>query len=131
MAILTSTAITEDDRRDTVREYAGISDSAYEDADLDRKIETADEIARTYFGAQGAALDGTEDFFANLVTVSNLLASIAIREGIGGSDNIAVVKEQSVRYRSIVSAQNRREPEQGIREAIKTRGINSGAGPFT
>ena len=130
MAIISSTDITAATRRSNIRELAGISDVTFTDDDLDLKIENADEIARTYFGVQGVTLDGDEEYFRNLITVANLICSNLIRHGIGGQENISVAKEQMALYKSIVAAQNRHEPEQGVRTAQKTRGINNQTGDF-
>ena len=131
MTIITSTEITEEIRRTNVRELAGISTATFTNDELDEKIENADEVARTYFDAQGVALDGSEDYFRNLVTVANLFCSALIRQGIAGQENISVAKEQILLYKSIVNAQHQREPEQGELHVAKTQGINKKSGDFT
>ena len=124
MAILHSTEITQDSRRTIIRELANISAAKYSDDELDSRIENWDEVSRTYFQAQGLDLDGTENYYHNLITVSNLLTSIAILNGIGGSDNLARLKEQTTLFKSIVAAQNRKEVEQNEFTTMKTNGIN-------
>ena len=131
--MITSPDTTEDDRRDAVRELAGISTRVLGNADLDRKINTADDTARTYFSAQGTVLTGAEPYFRNLINVANLYASIAIREGIGGQENVSVAKDQGIRARSIVSAQNKTEPAQAVLNVDRTPGFGSAdnRGTFT
>ena len=130
MPIIHSNDIPESLRRDTIRDLADITSSTMDDDTLDEKIKSWDEVARTYFGVQQIDLSGTEPYFRNLVTVSNLLTSVAIRQGLGGSMNISVAKEQITQYMSIVSAQNRKAPEQGEAAIKKTSGINNMAGTF-
>lgn len=129
MAIISSDIITEDTRRKTVRELAAISSVTYDDDELDARIENADQISKTYFNVS-TELTGDEPFFRNLITVSNLITSVLIRQSIGGSDNTAVAKDQAMLYKSIVNAQNQKEPEQGGQILERTAGINNRAGTF-
>lgn len=129
MAIISSDVITEEIRRKTIRELADISSATFDNDELDARIENADQISKTYFNAN-SELTGEEDYFRNLITVSNLITSVLIRQGLGGGDNIAVAKDQTVMYRSIVNAQNKKEPEQGQEIMTKTAGINNRAGTF-
>ena len=122
MAILTSDTITVDIRRRSVRTLADITSVTMNDATLDEKIEPWDEVARTYFQVQGQTLDGSEAYFKNLITVSDLLTSIAIRQSIGGRDNIDVAKDQTTLFKSIVNSQNKKEMEQGANLIKKTAG---------
>ena len=110
-------------RRTHVRELADITDVTIGDASLDARIDAWDEAAKTYFQVQGQTLDGTEDYFRNLITVSNLLTSSAIRQSIGGRDNIDVARDQKDLAKSLISAQNSKEPEQGEDIIHKTAGI--------
>ena len=130
MTIISSAEITEEIRRTNVRELAGISTATFTDDQLDAKIENADEVAKTYLSVQEKTLDGTEDYFRNLVTIANLICSVFIRQGIAGQENAAIAKEQIAMYESIVAAQNQRKPEQGQLHATRTSGINSKSGDF-
>ncbi|MCY4490447.1 MAG: hypothetical protein OXC46_03170 [Thaumarchaeota archaeon] len=124
--MLTSADITDADRRRNVRELADISDATFTDVEIDFRIKNADAVALSYFQVIDAdGLDGTEPFFRNLVTVSNLIASVLIRQGLGGIDNTSVAKEQAMMYRSIVSAHNKKEPSQSVEGIGKTGGINN------
>ena len=122
--MITGGDITDQVRRDAVREAAGISEATYDDADLDRKITTWDAVARSYFDVVGATLDGTEPYFQNLITVSNLHTSAAIRQGLGGPENIAAATAQLSLAKSIVAANNKIAPEQAETVVAKTAGIS-------
>ena len=124
--MLTSVDITDTERRRNVRELADISEATFTDTEIDFRIENADSVALTYFQVSEAdGLDGSEPFFRNLITVSNLIASVLIRQGLGGIDNTTVAKEQGIMYRSIVSAYNKKEPSQSVEGIGKTGGINN------
>ena len=124
--MLTSVDITDTERRRNVRELADISEATFTDTEIDFRIENADSVALTYFQVSEAdGLDGSEPFFRNLITVSNLIASVLIRQGLGGIDNTTVAKEQGIMYRSIVSAHNKKEPSQSVEGIGKTGGINN------
>ena len=126
--MITSPEITADERRRNVRDLADISEATFTDIELDHRIENADSVALSYFEISEA--DGTEPYFRNLITVANLIASTLIRQGLGGIDNTSVAKEQGIMYRSIVSAYNKKEPEQSGNSIGKTGGINNGTGTF-
>ena len=130
MVIISSEQITEDQRRANIRELANISPLKFSDDELDLKIENWDAVTKSYFNVEGQELTGVETFFRNFITVSNLLTSIAILNGIGGSDNLARLKEQTALYRSIINAQNQKEPEQSTNKIIQTFGINNKSGTF-
>lgn len=130
MEIISSSDMAKNQRRRIIRDLANITIHTYDNDSLDSRIKNWDEIARTYFRVQGVTLTGDEIYFHNLITVSNLLTSIAIRESLGGNENLAVAKEQTILYRSIVNAQNKKEPEQGLNSISKTNGINNQSGTF-
>ena len=115
--------ITEKDRYAAVRELAGITSITMSDQILTRKINTSDAAARSYFGTATRTYDGSEPEFQNVVTVSNLLCSALIRQGIGGSENISAASEQISLAKSLVEATNQIAPEQGADVANKTSGI--------
>ena len=128
--MITGGAITADVRRESIRELAGITAATLNDDDLDRKVPMWDSVARSYFGVVGVELDGTEPYFNNLITVSNLHASAAIRQGIGGADNIAAAADQLRLAKDVIAANNRIAPEQGDAVIAGTSGINEGIGTF-
>ena len=124
--MITSAEITDTDRRHNVRELADISVATFTDDEINNRIENADSVALAYFQVESVdGLDGSEPFFRNLITVSNLIASVLIRQGLGGVDNTTVAKEQGIMYRSIVSAHNKKEPSQSVEGIGKTGGINN------
>ena len=95
--MLTSPEITAEIRRKTIRDLADISAATFVDDDIDARVENADAIALTYFQvADPAALTGDEPFFRNMITVSNLITSALIRQGLGGIDNTRVAKHLSL-----------------------------------
>ena len=130
MTIIISDDIDEAKRRADIRELANISSLKFSDDQLDSRITNWDQVAKSYFSVQGLELIGNEPYLTNLITISNLLTSIAILNGIGGPENLARSKEQMTLYRSILSAQNQREPEQGTFKIVQTNGINNKEGTF-
>ena len=123
--VITTTTVTIEQRRKHVRDLADITSVTINDADLDDRIDNWDEVAKTYFQVQHITLDGTESYFRNLLTVAGLLASVAIRQPIGGRDNIDIAKDQKELAKSIVNAQNVKEAEQGTEILIKTSGVDT------
>lgn len=121
--MITSTDITEATRRQNVRELANISSLTLTDTELDIKIENADAISQTYFGVD--SVSGSEDFARNLITVSNLITSVLIRQGLGGADNVQIAKDQTETYKRIVAAHNKIEPEQSGVNMAKTGGFST------
>ena len=129
--MLTSVTYTDAVRRAATRELAGISSAVMDDAELDRKIETADDAVKVYLQIPDATVpDGTEPYFPALVNMSNLYTSIAIREGLGGADNASIAKEQGIRMRSLLAAYNKKEPDQGTHIIQRSTGINNMRGTF-
>ena len=125
MTILTSDAITADNRRARIRELADITSVTINDGTLDERIEYWDEVAKTYFQLQGQTPDPAADYFRNLITVANLLTSVSIRQSLGGTDNMLIAKDQTTLWRSIINAQNEREAEMGEFKIIRTAGGNT------
>ena len=123
--VITTSTVTIEQRRKHVRDLADITSVTINDADLDDRIDNWDEVAKTYFQVQHLTLDGTESYFRNLLTVAGLLASVAIRQSIGGRDNIDIAKDQKELAKSIVNAQNDKEAEQGTEILIKTSGVDT------
>lgn len=124
MAIITSDAITADNRRARIRELADITSVTIDDGTLDARIEHWDEVAITQFQLQGQTPDTSAAYFRNLITVANLLTSVSIRQSLGGQDNMLVAKDQTELWKSIVLAQNLRGEEQGTDTILKTTGVD-------
>ena len=109
------------DRRGAVRELAGVSPATFDDAAIDRKTENWDAAALAYF--DDPPTPEAQPFFRLIVNVSNLLTAAAIRQGIGGDGNTRTAEAQVALAKSLVSAHNRREPEQARQAVARTRGI--------
>ena len=124
MAILSSTEITAADRRKRIRELSDITSITVDDDLLDARTESWDELAKTFFGVQHVTLTGDESYFRNLITCANLLTAIAIRQSIGGQDNITVSKEQMVLVKTIIASQNKKEENQGTFTITRTAGVD-------
>ena len=120
--MITSTTITQAKRRAAVRELSKTSTASYADADIDDKIDRWDDVARSYFGAQDVALDGTEKYFTNLVTGANMLAAAAILVGIGSRETLDQGREYRTMFKDLVKAQHGHVPEQHEYNFVKTAG---------
>ena len=119
--VLTGAAVSLADRRAGTRELAGLSEHFLSDAELDRKLENWDDVALAWFDSP---IDPSNSPFLRLIcSVSNLHAAAAIRQGIGGDANLRAAEAHTALAKSIVSAHNRREPEQARQSMQRTRGI--------
>ena len=113
--MLLITGITAQDRRDSVRELADISTKSYNDSQLDRKIENADEIAKTLL--QRSTAD------ADLINVSNIQTALLIKAGIADSENNESVRELRETSKRLVQSANGSAPEQTAEYTGSTNGI--------
>ena len=120
--MITSAAITQAKRQAAVRELSKTTAASYADDALNDKIGRWDDVARSYFGAQGVTLDGTESYFDNLVTGSNMLAAAAILVGIGSREAIDQAREYRAMFKDLVRAQHGHVPEQHGYTFLKTAG---------
>ena len=81
MPILTNADFTEEQRRLSVRDLAGISEKTYEGTAIDRKIQTGDNIALSLYGILDfTTLNQPKQY--NFLTVSNLMSAVIILAGM-------------------------------------------------
>ena len=131
MAIIVSADITLADRRSSVRELADVSAAVFPDADLDRRLENYDAVARTHFGLEPDAVPvAAAAYFRPLVVVANYLAAIAIRQGIAGEDNVRVITDMIRVYKDVVASYHKRTPEQIAPAVYTSAGIGDERGAF-
>lgn len=124
MTILTTSEVTDSSRRSSVRELSDISLNAYNDTDLDRKIENADAIMLTHYNIDNiTTLDTIEQ--RNALTVSNMIAASLICIQAGETEDLDRADRLRTMYMDIIKARNRTNPVQSSRYV--TRG-NDGLG---
>ena len=118
-------------RRTGVRQLADVTEATFDDADIDRRLNIYDDVARTFFGvARDAVIDPDADYFTPLVAVANYLSAINIRQGIAGEDNVRVVTDMIRLYKDIVAAFHGNSADQHSAVVSTTSGIGNERGAF-
>ena len=114
--IVTDT-ITEEDRRDTIRELSDVTSKSYDDTKLDRKIKIGDTEAQAWLQTTEAS-----DI---VVIVSNYVTARNIRLGIGDTDNQNAARDLMSQAKDLVKAHNDKADVQNDPYIVYSQGINS------
>ena len=127
--ILSSAESTEATRRIRVRDLAGISMGAFNDAALDIKIKAADAIATALFGGNVPTEEGSAR--ENFLTISNIKAAVLILQGISEKEGAqATITSLETLCKQIMDAVNGRAAEQHKPTVRRTAGVTAGARGF-
>lgn len=100
MAIITTSDITLENRRKTLREMAHISVQSFPDTDLDRRITQADQIIRVKW--PGNKIPDDDNNKSVFITLSNIEAAIRILTGLAKPTFLEMARQYTEQSKTIL-----------------------------
>ena len=116
--MLTNSDMNAADRRIYTRDLANISMNTYTDAQLDKKLESGDDIMKPLYSSDGSNPTN------NQILVSNMITACIILKGIGGLDNLESAKKIKMTYNDIVKSDMGTNDAQDTVFSRKTTGVS-------